>query len=296
MANRSVGVLGIGVMGLPIARHLCQAGESVGVFDIDTRRCALAEGFGAKAMPDARVLAASVSVLFVSLPDTPTVTRTLGGPDGLFGVMQPDSVVVDLSTITPMACRDLSREAAGTAVVYLDSPLSGAASGAEAGTLAAMVGGDRAGVQRVEPIMAAFCQVVSYMGPIGSGQATKLAHQITFMAALAAFCEGAEMARRWGVEVQDLLQALQHTIAPTRLIDYLAPALARWDAGEREGPLGVPYIDLPDVQALAAEVGIDAVMTRHLEQIFGAAITRGCAGRNDLFALGRAFLGSAGNR
>ena len=296
MDSQSVGVLGVGVMGLPIARHLSETGQPVRVFDIDSGRCVLAEQFGAKVMPDAPTLAAAVSVLFVSLPDTPTVTRILGGPDGLFGVMRPDSVVVDLSTITPMACRDLSREAADKGLVYLDSPLSGAATGAQAGTLAAMVGGDKAALQHVEPLMAAFCRVISYMGPSGSGQATKLAHQITFMAALAAFCEGAEMARRWGVEVQDLLQALRHTIAPTRLLDYLGPALARWDAGERDGPLGVPYIDLPDVQALADEVGIDAVMTQHLEQIFGDAIKRGCAGRNDLFALGRAFLGSAGNR
>src|SRR5262249_6613873 len=146
-----VGVIGLGIMGAPMARNLLRAGHEVVVHGRSPARVEPLVRLGASAAPSPSALAARVEAVVTSLPDGPDVEQVVAGPDGILAGASPRLLVIDTSTIAPDVARSLAERAAARGVDFLDAPVSGGQQGAVDGTLSIMVGGDAGAVARAPP-------------------------------------------------------------------------------------------------------------------------------------------------
>src|SRR5215470_7720192 len=163
-----VGVIGLGIMGAPIARNLLRAGHALTILSRTRARMEPLVAAGAAAAGSPAEVARAVEAVVTSLPDTPDVEQVVTGCEGVLAGAQAGLVIIDTSTIAPDAARALAARAAAAGVAFLDAPVSGGEQGAIAGTLSIMVGGDAAAVARAQPILEAIGGRVTHMG--GPGQ------------------------------------------------------------------------------------------------------------------------------
>src|SRR5499433_866236 len=163
-----VGVIGLGIMGAPMARNLLRAGHALTVHTRTRARAAELLAGGAAWADSPAAVAAAVDALVTMLPDTPDVEAVIAGPGGVLAGAHAGLLAIDMSTIDPEAARALAERAALAEVALLDAPVSGGEQGAFAGTLSIMVGGDAAAFERAAPIFAALGKRVTHMG--GPGQ------------------------------------------------------------------------------------------------------------------------------
>src|SRR5262245_62652053 len=169
-----VGVIGLGIMGAPMARNLLRAGHEVVVHGRRRAHVDPLVALGARAADTPAAVAAGVEAVLTCLPDGPDVELVVTGPDGVLAGAARDLVVIDTSTIAPDTARTLAARCAEAGVGFLDAPVSGGEQGAIAGTLSIMVGGDAAAYERAAPVFAAIGKTVTHMGASGQGQMTKL--------------------------------------------------------------------------------------------------------------------------
>src|SRR2546426_7589891 len=181
-----VGVIGLGIMGAPMARNLLGAGHALTVHTRTRARAAGLLADGAAWADSPAALAAAVDAVVTMLPDAPDVEAVVAGPNGVLAGARPGLLAIDMSTIDPAAARALAERAAETGVALLDAPVSGGEQGAIAGTLSIMVGGAAAAFDRAGPLFAALGKRVTYMGGPGQGQMTKLVNQVVGAGTLAA--------------------------------------------------------------------------------------------------------------
>jgi 3-hydroxyisobutyrate dehydrogenase len=172
-----VGVVGLGIMGLPMARNLLKAGFPVAVTNRTLSRAEPLKAEGATVCRAPREVAAASDVVITMVTDSPDVETVTFGPDGVAAGARSTSLVIDMSTISPDVARDIARRADGKFRV-LDAPVSGGQVGAVEARLSIMVGGDAADVERAMPVFSALGKTIVHMGPHGAGQATKAANQI----------------------------------------------------------------------------------------------------------------------
>src|SRR5215813_8311781 len=158
-----VGVIGLGIMGAPMARNLLRAGHALTVHSRTRTRVDALVAEGAKPADTPAALAAAVEVVITMLPDTPDVQVVVGGPRGVLEGGRPGLLVIDMSTIAPAAARALAAQANARGMAFLDAPVSGGEQGAIAATLSIMVGGDEAAFARAQPIFAALGRQGTHM-------------------------------------------------------------------------------------------------------------------------------------
>lgn len=201
----AIGFIGLGRMGSRICRHIiAKGGERVLVYDLDPARVQAAVDVGAAAAASVAALAAEAGVIFSSLPMPADVERVALGPGGIAGHARPGTVYFDLSTNAPDAARRIAAKLAEAGVAMLDAPVSGSTSGAEAGTLAVMIGGDERLVEAHRRLLECFAGTVIHVGPAGSGLVAKLVNNMLGNAAVAAACEGLMLAAAAGVDTRTL--------------------------------------------------------------------------------------------
>jgi 2-hydroxy-3-oxopropionate reductase len=176
-------------------------------------------GAGAAASP--AEVARNARVIVTIVPDTPDVERVLVGPDGVVSALQRDTIVIDMSTISPVATRRLSAAIAERGGAMLDAPVSGGEIGARSGTLSVMVGGDRAAFERARPILARMGNPdrITYIGESGSGQVCKLCNQIAIGGALAGVAEAFALARTSGIDRARVREALLGGFAASKVLE-----------------------------------------------------------------------------
>lgn len=176
-SDRRVGFVGLGVMGRGMASNLIRAGYDLVVHDIDRTAVAEIVALGAT---DAGSLAgvAAADTVITMLPDTPDVDAVLFGADGLADAMKTGSVLIDMSSISPIATRDFARDLARRGIAMLDAPVSGGYQGAQAGTLSIMVGGDTQTLDRCRAILDVLGTTISHIGESGAGQVCKVCNQV----------------------------------------------------------------------------------------------------------------------
>lgn len=225
--SRSVGFVGLGKMGFHMARHLVEAGFDVTGVDVSAGARARAGAAGIKEVADVSALSA-VPVVLSSLPDTPDVRRVYEAPEGLLGLMASGSLCVDLSTISVTASCDLAAAASPRGIDFVDAPVSGTAIHAEAGTLAIMVGGAAAAVDRARPYLEPFSSSVHHIGPSGSGLQMKLITNRLLTTHLVGIAEAIVEMEAAGLEVEACLDLLRAGAVP-RLLDYKAGPMAGRD-------------------------------------------------------------------
>lgn len=216
-----VGFIGLGIMGKPMAKNLIKKGHTLVVHNRSRGPLDELVSEGARPAGSPAEVARQASVIVTMLPDTPDVEQVLTGPDGVLSALQPDSVVIDMSSISPVATRRLASAVAAKGGAMLDAPVSGGDIGAINATLSIMVGGDEATFNRVRPLLACMGNPdrVVYIGESGAGQICKICNQIAIGGAFASVCEAFALARKCGVDAARVRQALLGGFAASRILE-----------------------------------------------------------------------------
>lgn len=223
----SLGFAGIGLMGLPMCRRLLAAGYPLTVWNRNPDKCAPLVEAGARHVATPAELCQHADVLMVCLADTAVVREVVFGPGGIAEGGKSGQLLVDFSSLQPTATREMSAQLAGQAgMSWLDAPVSGGVVGAEAGSLAIMVGGEAADLERVRPVLLSLGQRVTHMGAVGAGQVTKVCNQMIVACNALVIAEVVALAERSGVQASLIAEALAGGFADSKPLQILAPQMA----------------------------------------------------------------------
>lgn len=214
----SLGFIGLGIMGTPMARHLVDAGHRLFVHTRSAVRPEIAET-SAVVCASPMAVAEQAEIVFLMLPDTPDVEQVLFGAGGVAEGLQPGQVVVDMSSISPIATKDFAARIEALGGHYLDAPVSGGEVGAKAASLTIMVGGSAEAFARVQPLFALMGKNITHVGNSGDGQTTKVANQIIVALTIAAVGEALTFARKAGADPAKVRQALMGGFASSRILE-----------------------------------------------------------------------------
>lgn len=206
-----LGFIGVGNIGTPMCHHLLQGGHTVLVYDINASHLARMVNLGAQAASSPKAVAQACDIVFSSLPGPREVEHVALGADGIIEAARPGLIYVDLSTNFPAAAQRVCETLAARGVVMLDAPVSGGVAGAERGTLAVMVGGQRQAFETCKPLLEHFGANIYHVGTIGSGCVAKLVNNmLAFVNSVAAF-EGMLLGTKAGVDPQMLHDIIQNS-------------------------------------------------------------------------------------
>ena len=218
MTTLNLGFVGLGIMGTPMAAHLRAAGHTLYVYSRSAPPQALLDA-GAVACASGAEVAQKADIVFTMVPDTPDVEKVLFGKDGVAAGLSKGKVVVDMSSIDPMATKDFARQINALGCDYLDAPVSGGEVGAKAATLTIMVGGPQAAFDRVKPLFELMGKNITLIGGNGDGQTCKVANQIIVALNIAAVSEALVFASKAGADPAKVRQALMGGFAASRILE-----------------------------------------------------------------------------
>lgn len=242
MTAAVVGFIGLGAIGEPMARQVLRHAHPLVVHNRTAAKMQALVADGARGAASVLELARQADIVLTCVTDGAAMESVVFGPDGLLAARRAGQVVVDLSTIHPLATREMAaRLEAAAGIRWVDAPVSGGPVGARAGTLAVMAGGRAEDVERVRPVLAAFASQVTHMGPVGCGQATKACNQMINVANAAAISEAMNLASRFGIDPALLPVALAGGFADSGLLRHYGPKLA---AGTFAGDTSITLKDL----------------------------------------------------
>jgi 3-hydroxyisobutyrate dehydrogenase len=228
MENR-IGFIGLGIMGAPMAGRLLEAKYPLIVYSRTKSKASRLINKGARLAASPAEVAAESDVVFICVTDTPDVEAVVRGDGGIINSARRKLIVVDHSTISPEATRQISTELATHGTHWLDAPVSGGDVGAKNGTLSLMVGGDAEAFDRVEPILRILGSTITYCGPSGSGQITKLVNQILVSVTNLAVCEALIFAKQHGLNLEKTIAALAGGAAGSWQLANLGPRMIAGD-------------------------------------------------------------------
>ncbi len=220
---KKIGFIGLGIMGKPMAQNLLKAGYELTVYDIVPERMEDLLKAGAKRGSSAKDVASRSEVVLTMLPNSPHVREAVLGPNGVRDGAKPGTILVDMSSIAPLASQEIAAQAQAKGVAMLDAPVSGGEPKAVAGTLAIMVGGPQETFEQVKDILAKMGSSVTRVGEIGSGNVTKLANQIIVALNIAAMSEAMVLATKAGVDPEKVFQAIRGGLAGSAVLDAKMP-------------------------------------------------------------------------
>ncbi len=230
MAEReTVGVVGTGIMGAPMARNLVKAGFEVIAYNRTASRAEALREDGVAVAASLAEVGQAASVVITMVPDTPDVLAVVESDGGLAGAMREGSVLIDMSTISPAETRALAGRLAEHGIAMLDAPVSGGSWGAQQATLTIMVGGEAETFERCLPVFEAMGKSVTLMGPSGMGQTTKLVNQILVAGTCAAVAEALVFAASQGADLLKTVEAVSGGAAGSWQLSNLGPRMAQRD-------------------------------------------------------------------
>ena len=233
--SERVGFIGLGIMGRPMVANLIAAGIVPTVWNRSQPGVEACTALGAVAAESPRAVAEASDVLVTIVTDSGDVREVLvDGPGGdteraAIGGLAAGSVVIDMSTISPSVTREIGARLSERGVQMLDAPVSGGDSGAKAGTLSIMVGGESEALERCRPILEAMGKTITHCGPSGSGQTVKLCNQVAIAGALLGVCEALALAQKSGVDAERMLEAISAGAAGSWQLSNLGPRIAARD-------------------------------------------------------------------
>jgi 2-hydroxy-3-oxopropionate reductase len=213
-----LGFIGLGIMGAPMAGHLCAGGHELFVTTRSQVPAALLEA-GAAACKTAADVARQADIIFTMVPDTPDVEKVLFGENGVSTGLSKGKTVVDMSSISPMATKEFAARINALGCEYLDAPVSGGEVGAKAASLTIMVGGSEATFAQVLPLFQLMGKNITHVGGNGDGQTTKVANQIIVALNIAAVAEALVFASKAGADPAKVRQALMGGFASSRILE-----------------------------------------------------------------------------
>jgi 3-hydroxyisobutyrate dehydrogenase len=266
--------IGLGIMGAPMAGHLLAAGHSVTVNTRTKSRAGELLKKGAKWADTPAKAAAGADVVFVCVPDTPDVQSVVLGTDGILSSARAGTVVIDHSTISPSATRKMSDALAARGVAMLDAPVSGGDVGAKNATLSIMVGGDQHAFDRAKPLLAHMGKTITWCGPSGAGQLTKLVNQILVSVTNLAVSEALNFARANQLDEAKTLAAVSGGAAGSWQLTNLGPRMIAGDFAPGF-MIKLQNKDLRLALEAAKESGLDLAALNMVHALFDKGMKQG---------------------
>lgn len=284
----SIGYIGLGNMGGPMASRLAAAGYEVHVCGRNPQRLDPVIAAGAIRCAGPREVAQRAEIVFTCVTDTAAVEEVALGPDGIAAGGRRDGLLIDMSTIAP----DATARIAGVldqrcGMRWIDAPVSGGSVGAAAGTLTIMAGGHAEDIDRVRPVLAHLGQRVTRMGSVGAGQTTKLINQVFVSCSMAMISEAFGLAARAGLDVASLPEALAGGRADSTMLQHFWPRLVAGDFAPTSSVTSIVK-DIALVQELGRQVHAFMPLTGQVAEMNQWLIANGCAAE-DINALYKLF-------
>jgi len=280
-----IGFIGLGIMGRPMASRLLGAGYEVTVWNRTASKAEALVQAGARRGASPRDVAARSDVTITMVADTPDVRAVILGPDGVIEGVRPGAVVIDMSTISPVATREIAESLAARGASMLDAPVSGGEKGAIEGTLSIMVGGAPEVFDRVLPILRTLGQNIVYMGDHGAGQVTKACNQLVLSLTILGVAEALALARKAGVDPSRVRAALLGGFAQSRVLELHGQRMldGQFEPGFRTR---LYHKDLGIVLQTGRALGMPLLGAGLAAQLYQVAMSRGL-GELDYSVLGK---------
>jgi 2-hydroxy-3-oxopropionate reductase len=221
----TIGFIGLGIMGKPMAINLIKAGYDLLVYDINAEAVQAVGAAGAQTADSIAAVAGVCSTIITMLPNSPHVRSVVLGEGGIAAAAQPGALLIDMSSIAPAASQEIAAALQDKSIRMLDAPVSGGEPKAIDGTLAIMVGGDEADFMEAKPLFDVLGASAVLVGPIGSGNTCKLTNQIIVALNIAALSEGLMLAKRAGTDPEKVFQAIKGGLAGSTVMNAKAPMI-----------------------------------------------------------------------
>ena len=268
----TLGYLGLGMMGFPMARQLIEAGHDLTIWNRSTAKADALVKAGAKFAHCPRDVAAAASIIFVCVTDAAAVEDVVFGREGVASVDGQGKLVVDFSSIHPDAARSVAaRLKQANGMAWIDAPVSGGSKGAEEGTLAVMAGGDATDIERARPYVLAMARRLTHMGPVGAGQTTKLCNQVIVGCAMTVLAEAARLAVNAGIDANLLPEALAGGFADSIPLQLFVPRMVQNIHSPPSGYISTMLKDLDTVADVARATSTPVPMSTLSAQLFRLA-------------------------
>ncbi|MCJ7631769.1 2-hydroxy-3-oxopropionate reductase [Candidatus Bathyarchaeota archaeon] len=270
----NIAFIGLGVMGTPMVRNLLKAKYKVVVYDIFKDRVNELVKEGAESTTSSKDAASRGDVVILMLPDSPQVEEVMLSKDGVLEGVKPNSIIIDMSSISPLVDIEMEKKAKEKKCIMLDAPVSGGEPGAITGTLAIMVGGDEAAFEETKEILQVMGKSVVRVGSIGAGQSTKLVNQILVGIHLQAMAEALVFAKKTGLDINKVYEAIKGGLAGSHVLDAKVPLVLKrnYKPGFR---IKLHIKDLKNALIVGREMGIPLPATALVQSFFEACDAAG---------------------
>ena len=269
-----IGFIGLGIMGRPMAKNLLKAGYDVTVDSHSPAAAAELEACGAK-VADQPTIGSTCDLVLTMLPNAPQVKQVMLGANGVAAHMQPGSTFIDMTSLNPIASKEIAAELAARGIQMLDAPVSGGEPKAIDGTLSFMVGGKEEVFNRFKPVLASMGSSVVLCGGIGAGNVTKLCNQTIVAVNIAVLAEAMQMGQMCGVEPQKIFEAIRGGLAGSTVMNAKAPMMMdqNFEPGFR---IDLHIKDLKNVVDAASAVDAPIPLTQAVLEMMKVLHKDGC--------------------
>jgi len=273
MAN-SIGFIGLGIMGQPMALNLVKAGHKLTVYNRSAGKTEALKQAGAQVASTPAAAAKDAEFVIIIVTDSAAVEEVVLGKDGILGTVASGAIVIDSSTISPAVSRKMACHVAGKGASWLDAAVTGSKHGAEKGELTFMVGGDRQTFERALPILQVLGKKHIYCGQNGLGLSAKLAQNTIQATLLEVFCEGLVLAAKAGVAPETMQEILQSSLARAGLTDFKAPFIFKGDFTPYF-PLKLMHKDLELAMEAGFALTVPMPTLAAVKEVYGACKAQG---------------------
>jgi len=273
------GFIGLGIMGKPMAKNLLKVGYPLVVYDVNPVPVKELAAAGAEAASSAKEVAQKTEVVVTMLPNSPHVKAAVMGPNGVLEGAKPGMIIMDMSSIAPLAAKEIAAKAAEKGVEMLDAPVSGGEPKAIDGTLSIMVGGKKEIFEKCKELLSKMGTSVVLCGDIGAGNVTKLANQIIVALNIAAMSEALVLGAKAGVNPEIIFEAIRGGLAGSAVLEAKAPMVlnGNFKPGFR---IELHIKDIANAVETAHEVGVPLPLTSQVMEIMQALKVDGKVGND----------------
>ena len=275
MAEEKIGFVGLGIMGKPMSKNLIKAGYDLVIYSGSSSADELKEE-GAEAVDSYKAVAEAAEIVITCLPTSTEVEEVYRGDEGLLAGAKEGSLLIDMSTISPLVTKQLAEDASEKGVKTLDAPISGGEPGAISGDLALMVGGDEEDFERAKPLFEPL-GTATHVGPAGSGQIVKACNQIIVGIVLEGVSEALVLGSKAGVDPAKIIEAVSGGLAGTKVMDQKREKFLDHDF-EPGFRIELHHKDLGIALATAREAGVPLPLTAVVDQMLQELQVKGRGG------------------
>lgn len=268
--SQRIGLIGLGNMGKPMCINILKRGYDLTVFDIRPEPMRGLESVGARVAKSPRDLSSQVNIIITMLPGPKEVEEVILGENGVIGGLKPDSVVIDMSTSSPILTKKISIKIQEKKCHMLDAPVSRGLPAAESGTLAVMVGGDISVFNECKALLGSMAKDITYIGTNGMGHAMKLVNQLISHTQLVSICEAFVLGTQAGIDPRTIFKVVSQASGDSFIFQYKAPRILKRDFVPG-ATVDILYKDLDLATEFGREMGVPLILTNVAREIYQAA-------------------------